>query len=161
MSEAEHGRPVPDDEQDTVMISTKNLAAIAQAMGLLLAFAAGITAWNGVGNDIERIDREITNRTDARTKWVADHENLHKERLAEVRNRDGAVDARLANLDSQIRKFDELSFRVGAAEQSAKATAEAIKNLEAVVSDQSANIRVMREILERQEERRRAEVKPR
>ena len=160
MSDA-HDRPGPDEEQGTVMISTNNLAAIAQALGLLLAFAGGITAWNGVGNDIERIDRELDTRSKARDNWVVNHENLHKERLAEVRNREGAVDARLANLDTQIRKFDELSFRVGAAEQSAKATAEAIKNLEAVVSDQSANIRVMREILERQEERRRAEAKTR
>lgn len=161
MSDTEHDRPEPVEEQDGMTISLKHLATIAQVLGLLGVFAAGISAWNGLGNDIARIDREIATRSQARDAWVAGHETLHKERLAEVRNREGAVDARLSAMDGQIRKLDELSFRVGATEQSAKTTAEAIKNLEATVNDQSANIRVMREILERQEERRRSEVKTR
>jgi len=160
MSDIEHDRPEPEEQQDGMTISTKHLVAIAQVLGLLLAFASGITAWNQLGSSIERIDREITTKSQARDNWVAGHEALHKERLADVRNREGAVDQRLANLDLQVRKLDELSFRVGATEQSAKSTAEAIRNLEATVNDQSANIRVMREILERLDTRR-AEVKPR
>lgn len=150
MSETEQGRQEPADEQTGMTFSLKDIVAIGQVLALLGTFAAGVTAWNNVGNDIARIDREIAVRAAARDNWVTNHEQLHKDRLAEVSKREGAVDQRLDGLATQVRKLDELTFRVGAAEQSQKLILEAVSKLETKVNDQSADLRVIREILERQ-----------
>ncbi|MGD9481517.1 hypothetical protein [Shinella sp. G-2] len=48
-----------------------------------------------------------------------------------------------------MRKIDNLAYRIAAAEQTTASTAAAIKDLQALVSAQSEDIKVIKEILQR------------
>ena len=123
-----------------------NLNTLLQIISLLTLLSGGIYVWANTTRDIEELQR-----------WRADHEQYNKERLAEVKAREGRTEERFRSIESEVRKIDNLSYRIAAAEQSAASTAAAIKDLQALVSAQSGDIKVIREILQRIDAGRRTE----
>lgn len=117
-----------------------NLNTVLQLISLLTFLAGGIYVWTNATRDIEELQR-----------WKAGHDQYHKERLAEVKAIEGRTEERFRSIESEVRKIDGLAFRVAATEQSAASTAAAIKDLQALVSAQSGDIKVIREILQRLE----------
>ena len=115
-----------------------NLNTVLQLISILGVLAGGIYVWTNTTRDIEELQR-----------WRAGHEQYHKERLAEVKAMEGRTEERFRNLEGEVRKIDGLSFRIAATEQSAASTAAAIKDLQTLVSAQSGDIKVIREILQR------------
>lgn len=79
------------------------------------------------------------------------HEQYHKERLAEVKSVEGRTEERFRSIESEVRKIDNLTYRTAAAEQTTATTSAAIKDLQSLVSAQSGDIKVIREILQRLE----------
>ncbi len=90
--------------------------------------------------------------------WRIEHLEHHRERAADLAASEAAMTTSLTEVRGQIddvrRTSDELKFRLGAAEENARRTGEAITALQASVNAQASDIRVMREILERLDERR-------
>lgn len=117
-----------------------NLNTILQIFSLLSFLAGGIYVWTNTTRDIEELQR-----------WRAGHDQYHKERLAEVKSIEGRTEERFRTIEGEVRKIDNLAFRVAAAEQSVASTATAIRDLQALVSAQSGDIKVIREILQRLE----------
>lgn len=117
-----------------------NLNTVLQLISLLTFLAGGIYVWTNATRDIEELQR-----------WKAGHDQYHKERLAEVKAIEGRTEERFRSIESEVRKIDGLAFRVAATEQSAASTSAAIKDLQALVSAQSGDIKVIREILQRLE----------
>ena len=115
-----------------------NLNTLLQIISLLTLLSGGIYVWANTTRDIEELQR-----------WRAEHEQYNTERLAEVKAREGRTEERFRSIESEVRKIDNLSYRIAAAEQSAASTAAAIKDLQALVSAQSGDIKVIREILQR------------
>ncbi|UNZ50613.1 hypothetical protein [Agrobacterium tumefaciens] len=85
-------------------------------------------------------------------KWTA-HEELHKNRLAEVTGKETAFNERLKTLEKSnfdiLREQDNLKYRVTVTEQSAVTISTAIKDLQNDFNKQSSDLQVMKEILQR------------
>lgn len=60
-----------------------------------------------------------------------------------------ATDGRLSALEGVSRQIDNLTFRLGAAESTNASISKSLSDLQAAVSQQSGDIRVVREILQR------------
>lgn len=115
-----------------------SIAVGGSIMGLAVA------GWD-LGRDVEDVH-----------EWQESHLVYHNERSTVLDTQLAAINARLAGFDEVRRRTDELTFRLGAAEENARRTGEAITALQQSVNAQASDIRVMREILERLDERRRA-----
>lgn len=59
------------------------------------------------------------------------------------------TDLRLSKLETETRQIDNLAFRITAAESSNATVSRALDELQATVSQQSGDLRVIREILQR------------
>lgn len=117
-----------------------NLNTIIQLVTLIGMCAGGVTIWVNKGRDIEELQN-----------WKAGHELLHKERLVEVKAIEARNEERFRSLESEVRKIDNLSYRLTVTEQSSTSTAGAIKDLQTLVSQQSGDLKVIKEILQRVE----------
>ncbi len=117
-----------------------NLNTIIQLVTLIGMCAGGVAIWVNKGRDIEELQN-----------WKAGHELLHKERLVEVKAIEARNEERFRSLESEVRKIDNLSYRLTVTEQSSTSTAAAIKDLQSLVSQQSGDLKVIKEILQRVE----------
>ncbi|WLR98737.1 hypothetical protein [Shinella sumterensis] len=117
-----------------------NLNTLLQLVSLATLLATGIYVWANTTRDVEELQR-----------WRMGHEQYHKERLAEVKSVEGRTEERFRSIESEVRKIDNLTYRIAAAEQTTATTSAAIKDLQSLVSAQSGDIKVIREILQRLE----------
>lgn len=127
-----------------------NLNTVIQLVSLAVMALGGVTIWVEKSRDIEELQN-----------WRGGHELYHKERLAEVKAMEGRTEERFRTIEGEVRKIDNLAYRIAAAEQSAASTAAAIKDLQALVSQQSGDIKVIREILQRIDAGRRTDIEQR
>lgn len=134
-------------EENTMGISRApklewNLNTVLQIISLLTLLSGGIYVWANTTRDILDLQQ-----------WRSGHENLHKDRLAEVKSIEGRTDERFRSLEQDARKttslLENLSYRVTVTEQTTTSTATAIKELQSAVSQQSGDLKVVREILQR------------
>ncbi len=119
-----------------------NLNTIIQLVtltGMLFGFAA---TW--INND-----RDITDLQD----WRKEHEQRHKERLVEVKAIEARFDQRLVGLESDLRKqasiADQLTYRVTTVETQASTMSQTVNEIQKQLSQQSGDLRVIKEILQR------------
>ncbi|MRG66089.1 hypothetical protein GH789_12460 [Rhizobium pusense] len=121
-----------------------NLNTIISLFTLASMIVGGVAIWVDKSRDIEDLQ-----------KWKEGHEQLHKERLAEVRAIEASYNLRLSNLEAKSaeaeRKADNLTYRVTVTEQTTVSISTAIKELQADFNRQSSDIQVMKEILQRLE----------
>ena len=121
-----------------------NLNTLIQLVTLAGMLIGGIVIWVDKSRDIEDLQ-----------KWKEGHEQLHKERLAEVKAIEASYNLRLSSLEQKSieaeRKADNLTYRVTVTEQTTVSISTAIKELQADFNRQSSDIQVMREILQRLE----------
>lgn len=115
-----------------------NLNTVLQIISLVTLMATGIYVWANTTRDVEELQR-----------WRMGHEQYHKERLAEVKSIEGRTEERFRSIEGEVRKIDNLTYRIAAAEQTTATTAASIKDLQTLVSAQSGDIKVIREILQR------------
>ncbi|MGF6253762.1 hypothetical protein [Ensifer sp. LBL] len=113
---------------------------IIQLMTLFGMCAGGVAIWVNKGRDIEELQN-----------WKAGHELLHKERLVEVKAIEARNEERFRSLESEVRKIDNLSYRLTVTEQTSSSTAGAIKDLQGLLSQQAGDLKVIKEILQRVE----------
>ena len=121
-----------------------NLNTLMQLLTLAMMIVGGIVIWVDKSRDIEDLQ-----------KWKEGHEQLHKERLAEVKAIEASYNLRLSALEQKSveaeRKADNLTYRVTVTEQTTVNISTAIKELQADFNRQSSDIQVMKEILQRLE----------
>lgn len=124
---------------------------------LLIGFGGLI--WNA-GADAEK--RDAADRQNAARielveqrqieKWNV-HEDLHKNRLAEVKAVEARADERLKSIETDVRKLngitDNLSYRLTSNEQATSGIAEAVKDIQKSFSQQSGDLREIKVILDR------------
>lgn len=111
---------------------------------ITLAVALGTAVWYGTN---------YTRDIDDLQSWRDRHELLHKERLAEVTGLQAKAEERFRNLEAEVRKIEQLSYRVTVTEQSGQNTAQALRDLQSTVNSQASDIRFALEILRRLEGR--------
>ncbi|MGV2130864.1 hypothetical protein ACQZ4Q_09530 [Agrobacterium vitis] len=98
---------------------------------LVSIIAGGGYAWAQTNSDIDELKR-----------WRVAVEG----RLG---NADGKIEERFKVNEVELRKLDNLAYRIDVAERSATSISAAIKELQITASGQSGDLRVMREILQR------------
>lgn len=120
-----------------------NLNTLVLIGGIVVGLASTAFTWGTFANRLENADAKTQ-------EWITRHENLHRERQSQVQNADTRMDQRILTLESESRKIENLSYRMTIAEQSNINTSKSIERLTDTVNQQSTDIRVMREIIERQ-----------
>ena len=121
-----------------------NLNTVISLVTLASMIIGGVVIWVEKSRDIEDLQG-----------WRSNHEQYHKDRLAEVRAIEAAYSERLRAgelKDNDFdRKLDNLTYRVTVTEQSAVTISSSIKELQTVVNKQNSDLQVVREILQRME----------
>jgi hypothetical protein len=118
-----------------------NLNTLVLIGGIVVGLASTAFTWGTFANRLENADAKTSD-------WITRHENLHRERQAAALSSDARMDEKLSRLDQEVRKIENLSYRVTVAEQSNLNTSKSIERLTETVNQQSTDIRVMREIIE-------------
>lgn len=141
-----------------------NLNTLVAGAGFLGTIVMLGVTWGTLRSNVEAMDakfvREIA-RVDERTeahraenekRW-RDHEQYHKERLADVSAKTAADAERFRTIENDSRKIDNLTYRMTVQEQGAATLAKSVEELKVTVNSQASDIRVMREILQRMDPR--------
>jgi predicted nucleic acid-binding Zn-ribbon protein len=85
--------------------------------------------------------------------WRLAHEQVHKEGLSQVKEKEGSYNTRLATIeqaaDAGDRKIDNLAYRVTILEQNRDALTMAVKELQGAIQKLATNQEVSTEILQR------------
>ncbi|MDK1377082.1 MULTISPECIES: hypothetical protein [unclassified Sinorhizobium] len=118
-----------------------NLNSILNLITLVGMIGGGGWIWANTTRDIDELQ-----------SWRTSVEQSQKDRLAESRERDGRTDERFRGLEAEVRKIDNLTYRVTVQEQSNATITTAIKDLQTLMSQQSGDLKVMKEILQRLED---------
>lgn len=110
----------------------------------LITIVGGVVIWVDKSRDID--DLQV---------WRANHEQLHKERLVEVKSIEARADERFRNLETEVRKIsgltDNLSYRITTNEQATSGIASTVKDIQTQLSQQSGDLREIKVILQRME----------
>ncbi|MGU3399213.1 hypothetical protein ACLBWS_05640 [Brucellaceae bacterium D45D] len=119
-----------------------NLNTVLQLITLCGMFSGGVYVWFDTTRDIEELE-----------KWRTGHEQLHKERLVEVKGVEARYDERLKSVESDVRKLggitDNLSYRITTNEQATLSVAQSNKETQGTLSQLGGDMRVVKEILQR------------
>lgn len=115
-----------------------NLNTIATLLGFgVMIFGSGV-AW-------ANIDAKFS----AMNTWVGGHEQLHKDRQSEITGDTRAADERIRSVETRLGGMDNLTYRITVNEQSTAATAQVLKEVQAVVNKQAVDQATMLAILNR------------
>lgn len=117
-----------------------NLNTIAQLVTFgLLVFGGGV-AW-------ANIDAKFGNVS----TWISGHESYHKDRIIQTQTEAARTDERLRTAEGKYPAIDQLTYRMTVNEQTTVSINQTLQDLKNQVNDQSANLRVIQEILTRME----------
>ncbi len=121
-----------------------NLNTIIQIVTLIGMVGGGIAIWVDKSRDIEDLQG-----------WRANHEQLHKERLVEVKSIEARADERFKNIEADVRrltgKTENLDYRLTSSEQAVSGMASTVKEIQTQLSQQSGDLREIKVILQRME----------
>lgn len=81
--------------------------------------------------------------------WIANHEQLHKDRQVAVSTEQARTDQRLLFLEGEARKMENMAYRLTVLEQGTATLGKSVEELKTAVNSQAADIRVMLEIVRR------------
>lgn len=101
-----------------------NLNTIIQLITLAGMIIGMVTIWVNKGRDIEELQ-----------KWRV------------------GIEERLKPIDTEVRKLDNIVYRVTVLEQTNATITSGMKDLQTLINQQSGDLKVMREILQRLEDR--------
>lgn len=101
-----------------------NLNTIIQLITLAGMIIGMVTIWVNKGRDIEDLQ-----------KWRV------------------GIEERLKPIDTEVRKLDNITYRVTVLEQTNATITSGMKDLQTLINQQSGDLKVMREILQRLEDR--------
>lgn len=111
--------------------------------GIVVGVASTGATYGYFTSQLTSADRETKD-------WQQRHEQLHRDRLAQTTAENAKQEQRITQAENRLVKLDNLEYRITVAEQAGLNTAKSIERLTDTVNGQSADIRVMREIIERQ-----------
>ncbi len=140
---------MPEPKGDDMHISRApklewNLNTILQLISIVGVIAGGIYIWANTTRDIEELKT-----------WRGNHEQIHKDRLAEVKGIEARSDERFKNLESEVRrisgKTDNLDYRLTSSEQAMSGVVQTMKDIQQLQAVQSGDLREIKVILQRME----------
>ncbi|WP_236776102.1 hypothetical protein [Agrobacterium tumefaciens] len=121
-----------------------NLNTIIQIVTLIGMVGGGIAIWVDKSRDIEELQG-----------WRTNHEQLHKERLVDVKANEARNDEKFKSVEADVRKLtsltDSLNFRLTTNENATTGIASTVKDIQTQLSQQSGDLREIKVILQRME----------
>lgn len=121
-----------------------NLNTIISLFTLASMVVGGVAIWIDKSRDIEELQ-----------DWRQSHEQLHKERLVEVKTIEARADERFKSLESDVRrlsaKSENLDYRLTSSEQAVGSLVQTTKEIQQAVSAQSGDLREIKVIVQRME----------
>lgn len=121
-----------------------NLNTIIQIVTLVGMVGGGIAIWVDKSRDIEDLQG-----------WRTNHEQLHKERLVDVKANEAMNDEKFKSVEADVRKLtsltDSLNFRLTTNENATTGIASTVKDIQTQLSQQSGDLREIKVILQRME----------
>lgn len=112
-----------------------NIGTIAALFGMTVIFAGWI--WTASETKTEILS------------WQNNHDAMHQAQIANFSGFENRTDQRLVSLERATGKLEHLEYRLTVQEQGSASLAKSVEELKATVNGQSADIRVMLEILKR------------
>lgn len=119
-----------------------NLTTIAALIGLFTAIWGASGRYNGLENQVLNLDEEAQ-------VWRNNHMLYHQERAKETTAIVTRYDERLKSLETQSREFDRMEYRLTVQEQGTTSLTAAVADLRQIINDQSGDLRLIKEILQR------------
>lgn len=140
--------PKAASEDDAMKLPAKgriewNLNTLLIIGGILLGILSTGIGWGMLLSQLNSNDKETRD-------WQIRHEEMHRDRLRVTSEEKARSDQRIAQLEMETRKIENLTYRLTIAEQVGQNTGKAIEMLTQKMSEQQSDIRVIREILDRQ-----------
>lgn len=123
-----------------------NINTTVAVAGFALTLLVSIVGWSTSAATFRASVDEMGRKYDG---WIANHEQLHKDRLATVSATEARFDARIGVLETAIRKQDNIEYRVTVVEQGSANLARSVEELKAALNSVVTDIRVVREIVTR------------
>ncbi len=121
-----------------------NLNTIIQIVTLVGMVGGGIAIWVDKSRDIKDLQG-----------WRTNHEQLHKERLVDVKANEARNDEKFKSVEADVRKLtsltDSLNFRLTTNENATTGIASTVKDIQTQLSQQSGDLREIKVILQRME----------
>lgn len=121
-----------------------NLNTLIQLVTLVGMIVGGVVIWVDKSRDIEDLQG-----------WRVNHEQLHKERLVDVKANEARNDEKFKSVEADVRKLtgltDSLNFRLTTNENATTGIAQTVKDIQQSLSQQSGDLREIKVILERME----------
>jgi uncharacterized coiled-coil protein SlyX len=138
--------PTPMNVQKPVFKNEFNLTTAATLLGIVTLVGGWVWSASGTAAQIGELDRKFT-------AYTVEHAQLHKDRNIAITAQDARSDQRLISVETaiqtQARKQDQLEYRTTVQEQGSASLSRSVEELKNTVNGQSADIRVMLEILKR------------
>ena len=121
-----------------------NLNTLIQLVTLGGMIVGGIVIWVDKSRDIEDLQ-----------SWRTNHEQLHKDRLVDVKANEARNDEKFKSVEADVRKLtsltDNLNFRLTTNENATTGIASTVKDIQTQLSQQSGDLREIKVILQRME----------
>lgn len=83
------------------------------------------------------------------SNWIAAHEELHKNRLADTTAANARFDERIKSVEMESRSLENIRYRLTVQEQGATNLARTVDELRQAIAQQNSDIRLIREIVTR------------
>lgn len=115
-----------------------NINTLISVGGFVIVIAGLVWNASTLAGDVDRMQ-----------SWITQHEQLHKERQAQVTADIARIDQRFVALENSVRKIDNLEYRVTVQEQGAQTLGRSVEELKTSLASQGADLRVIREIVTR------------
>lgn len=99
--------------------------------------------------EIRRVEQKLDNMAQDQVKAWEAHQQVHKDRLGDVKEREGRYEQRFIAIEKEQRRTDQLEYRLNVQEQQSIQTSAAIKEFSSSLNSLSGDVRVVKEILQR------------
>lgn len=119
-----------------------NLTTIAAVIGIVGSIWFASERYSKLESQVMRLDEEASD-------WRNNHMSYHRERMQEVTAATTRYDERLKRLEDASREFDRMEYRLTVQEQGTTSLTAAVAELRQTINDQSGDIRLIREIVQR------------
>lgn len=124
---------------------------IPSYMPIAGAILAGIVGYVNLERDVAEARNAISqDRAEQASKWV-EHAEYHKDKATENAMKFGGLEQRMSAIEQVKPAADQLTYRVTVVEQTAAATNKALVDLQSTVNSQGADIKLILELLRRQD----------
>lgn len=123
-----------------------NLTTIVAVVGLVGTVVSMTNQFSRMGSRVEVLEVSAAN-------WRAEHMNFHRDRATEVASNNARLDERLRAVEGSIKTIDNMSYRLTVQEQGTTSLSAAVAELRQTITNVTGDIRLIREIVTRIEDR--------